>query len=230
MLVNPDYLKQLQDTQDKINSLYAEAYNAYKTKDYVTVFAKSNEAFSVSSQNDLASKFLFLNALSTGESGDINGMKQILDKIVLDFPKDEITPRAIDILSVINSGKYDPDLYKFDENADYNYLMVILNDKDKINQIKMKLIAFNVEKYADRDLKIEEKPFDDQHTQITVKSMKGKIDGIKYFNEISNSLFLKEMDTKIYQHFIISTDNYIKLQKLADTSKYLEFFKNKLML
>lgn len=225
ILSDPNYLKKLEETKNAIDKLYEEAYTAYKINDFESVLAKTDEAFSISPDNDLKPKFLFLKANVIGQKGDIEQMKEILKKIIADYPKDEITRRAQDELAVLESGKYDPDLYKYNENAILSYIIVIENDQETINKIKFKLSNFNVEKFPAMDLKVETKFLFDTKMLLTVKSLKTKTDGLNYMNSINSNFILADLKPGNYEHFLISEDNLNKLLKLPDVGRYLEFYK-----
>jgi tetratricopeptide (TPR) repeat protein len=224
ILSDPDYLKKLEETKDVVDKFYEEAYAAYRNNDLATVLSKTDAAFAISPDNDLKAKFLFLKANALGQSGDRTQMKEILKKIVSDFPKDEITPRAKDEIAVLESGKFEPDLYKFDENAPM-YCEIVIADKPEIlNQLKFAFSNFNVEKFPDKDLKIETMPIADKRIQIVIKSLRGKSEAENYLNQINSNSVFGELKPTDYDCFLISVENFDKLQKLPDTDKYLEFY------
>jgi tetratricopeptide (TPR) repeat protein len=225
ILSDPDYLKKLQETKSTIAQLYEDAFNAYKINDFATVSTKTEAAFSISPDNELKPKFLFLKAQIAGQTGDQNQMKNLLKEIIAKYPKDDVTPRAKDVLAVLESGKYDPNLYKFDENARMYYEIVLQNSPENINKLKFKLSNFNVEKFPNLDLKIETAPLSDSKVQLFIKTFNGKIEAKNYINLLNSNFILSDFNPEQYEHFIISEENFNSLQKLPDLSRYLDFYK-----
>jgi len=224
ILTDPDYLKKLEQTKNKVSALYAEAYEAYKNKKFSLTISKSDEAVELSPGNDLTPKLLFLKALALGESDKVADMKTILTLITKKHQKSEITPRAIDILAVLASGKFQKDLFKVTEDEKHYYAVVLGKDKTKIRTIKFNLTNYGVKMFPDKTFKIEQAVLKDSTVQLLVKVISGKTEAMKYFNGIKNENILKEIPSSDYVDFVITEENFKKMQKLKETSKYMKFF------
>ena len=73
-------------------------------------------------------------------------------------------------------------------------------------------------------MSIEEVKLDNDKMQIIVKSLKDKSEGLKFINGLVSASVMKELSADEYQHFIISQNNYEKLQKLPLPEKYIKFY------
>ena len=230
ILQNPNYLKTLQDNMDKINALYATAYKAYNEKKYDLVLSSYKESEEISPDNDLTPKFMFLQALVAGETDKKYEMKTSLEEIVKKYPDDEITPRAKNILEVLETGKFDHNLFKYEENANYYYSLLVPNDTTLINKVLFKIVGFNVSIFPDKDLKIEQLNFDEDRIQLIVKAVSGKTEAMNYYNNLKTKNILQELPSGTYKDYMISPENFEKLQKVKYIEKYLEFFDKNLMM
>ncbi len=224
ILSDPDYLKKLDETRQKIEKIYAEAYSAYENSNYDLVISKSAESRSVFEGNALTSKFLYLESMAYGSKGDIAKMKSGLETLVKNFPNDEATPMAKKTLEIIASGKYDADYYTFEETGDYYYEIITDDKPDVLNKIKFSLASFNVKVFPEKKLTVTNSPYDGGKIQIIVQGLSGKAEAEKFYNQLVTENLWREFSSDSYTHFVISKPNFEKLQKLQWTEKYLTFF------
>lgn len=223
ILTDPNYLKKLEETKDKIDEIYAQAYNSYKNNEYQNVISKAEEAFKISDQNHLTAKFLYLKAMSFGNLGNTAKMKTILEELVLKHPNDKITPQAQDVLDMLNSGKHDPNYYTFNENTKHYYVATIDKNKAVADNIKFKLSSFYLGTYPKIKFTTDNVISTGGFMQIVVKELKNKEEAMGFYNKIISENVLEGISAK-YNHFIISEENYNKFMKLPIREKYIKFF------
>lgn len=226
ILSDPNYLDKLKENKDKINGLYEEVFSAYKSENYHDVLKKTNEAKTLSPENDLIAGFMYFEYLAIGSLGDKEQMKSGLEEIIQKYPNHSITPLASNVLETYKSGKYDKNYYTVSAVSDtFFYAFTVHKDSTKIiNKAKFLLVDFTVEKFPALDIKISEKPFDKELKIITAQGFTKKSDVQELFSSIRSGNLYRTFDNNTYNHFIISNENFLKLKKLPIIEKYMRFF------
>ncbi len=223
ILSDPNYIKKLKNTKEKVDILYESTYTAYKNKDYDKTISEADKALLLSPQNELEPKFWYFKALALGCNGEQDKMKNLLEEIIVKYENNEITPKAQEVIDVINSGKFAEDYYT-KEGDEYYYEIVVENKKETVDKVKFWLTNYNVDAFPETKFDIKETKFNDKQTKISVKSMSNISEAQKFINGLISGSILKEL--KNYKHFIITKENYAKLQKLPLLEKYLKFYKD----
>jgi tetratricopeptide (TPR) repeat protein len=227
ILSDPNYLNTLKENKDKIDELYADAYQAYKKSKYDLVLEKTEKAFSISEQNHLEAKFYYLQGMSKGSIGKYDEMKQVLEKIVNSYPNDEITPVAQDALDLLKSGKYDPDYYSFEKDSVYYFaISVHFNDSVTANELKYVLTTFNVIEFPKVKMQTEISNLKKRNKIVLVKSFADDISTMNYYSKLQLNEKFISLNKEKYSAFIISKTNFNKLKKLPIVEKYFKSFKN----
>ncbi|RLD51593.1 MAG: hypothetical protein DRI94_05645 [Bacteroidetes bacterium] len=224
ILSDPDYLVKLKQNKNSINKLYEEAYNAYKRNKYTETINKTAEAFKISEENYLAPKFLFLEGMSKGSLGNQKDMKKLLEELVKKYPKDEITPKAQNVIDLLNSGKYDPNYYTLKKDSVYYYIVLTNKEDTTANIIKYLLTTYNALTFPKDNLKTDLSDLNDRISVIRVKNFADSESATIYFNKFKNSGKLNKLSPENYIPLIISGANFEKLKKLPIIEKYIKFY------
>ena len=224
ILSDPDYLVKLKQNKNSINKLYEEAYNAYKNNKYTETINKTAEAFKISEENYLAPKFLFLEGMSKGSLGNQKDMKKLLEELVKKYPKDEITPKAQNVIDLLNSGKYDPNYYTLKKDSVYYYIVLTNKEDTTANIIKYLLTTYNALTFPKDNLKTDLSDLNDRISVIRVKNFADSESATIYFNKFKNSGKLNKLSPENYIPLIISGANFEKLKKLPIIEKYIKFY------
>ncbi len=224
ILSDPNYFKKLEETREKVSNLYSEAYFAFKDDNYNKVISSSDEAMRVNPQNNLVPKFWYLKSRALGGLQRNDEMKSLLKEIVEKYPDNEITPEAQATLDVINSGKFKSDYYQISDTEPHYYEIVLSDKKEIVNKIKYLLNNYNVDNYPEKKITIEEQKLPEGYMQIVVKSLNDRTEGMKYLNGLTSSPIVKQLSGIEFKQFIITQNNYEKLQKLPILDKYIEFY------
>lgn len=104
-LSQPDYewnFKYMATLQD---SLYNEAYEAYRNVDVETVRRNYHAMDTKYPFTDLMPNFTLLNALTYAQTRDAGNLETSLGDLVKKYPKSDVTPLASDILKQLKEGK-----------------------------------------------------------------------------------------------------------------------------
>jgi len=224
ILSDPNYLVNLKKNKKAVDKLYEEAYTAYKKGDYNKVTEKTEEAFKISEKNHLNAKFLYLEAMAKGNSGNRKEMKKLLEKIIKEYPGDEITPVAQSVADLLNSGKYDPNYYTTQKDSTYYYIIFIDKDSKYSNILKYALTTFNASTFPDKELKTKIEDLNKEESVISVRQF-ADIESAKiYYDKVASSKKIKEVPTGSYKAVIITGNNFKKLKKLPLSEKYIRFY------
>ncbi|MCF6183125.1 MAG: tetratricopeptide repeat protein [Bacteroidales bacterium] len=226
ILSDPNYLVKLKQNKKTIDNLYEEAYTAYKKEKYNDVISKTKEAFKISKENYLAPKFLFLEGMAEGSMGKQNEMKSLLEELLKKYPKDEISPRAQNVVNLLNSGKYDPNYYTDKPDSAYFYIIITAKNDSTKNIIKYLLTTYNARTFPKEKMETEIINLNDNQSVIAVKTFADYKSSLSYMNKISNSGKLSRVPASNYIPLIISSQNFKKLKKLPITKKYIKFYNN----
>lgn len=128
MLLNPNYMKEQEEKQSQIKSLYEEAFKSYKNNDFTAVYNQYKIADSLYKDSPLFPKFKLLNALTYGQMGKINDYKNELNEIIEKYIESSEKQYAETLLASIN-------------NFDPNYLASLDEKKNGLTQIKNNKIS-----------------------------------------------------------------------------------------
>ncbi len=136
ILSNPNYLKELYERKEKVNELYNQAYQEFTNNNYLKVFDYCKIADSLYSKNHIVAKFDLLKALSTGGTGDVNGLKNSLSDIITHYPGTEEKNTAESILAFVSKGNYSYLTNKTNVLNNADSLSKTNNQNNETNNIK----------------------------------------------------------------------------------------------
>ena len=234
LLNNPDYFKELEAEQNKIQDFYAETYNKYLNEQYVDVIRQSEYAIKNYPDNKLTPQFEYLRTLSMGRTTDIKTFKESLYHIVSSYPMTDIAEDARNIIAFLDREhpemKEEEEkekaiaLYKYEENTEH-FFAFVLYDKSYLNQLLFNIINFNLDNFDDLNLKAESVQINGGQDIITVMPFKNKAASLEYYNKASSdkSIF-KDVDESKVQKMVISASNLNILKTDKSVDRYLKFF------
>jgi tetratricopeptide (TPR) repeat protein len=234
LLTNPDYFKEIEEGQNKIQYYYIETYDNYLNKQYNNVIQQTEYAIETYPDDKLIPQFAYLRTLSIGRTRDIKTFKEELYNIISTYPRTEVAEDAKNIISYLD--KEHPDikeeeekeiaisLYEFSENTEH-FFALVLNKGINANQLMFNVINFNLDNFDDLNLKVESSELNSTQDIITVISFKNKAEALNYYNKTSSddSIF-KDVNKEGVLKMVISKGNLniLKTDKSAD--RYLKFF------
>jgi len=244
ILTNPDYFKELEKTKNEDNNFYIETYNKYLNNQFSDVIRNCDYAISNFENNELISKFMYLKALSIGETQNITAFKEALAEVKSTYPESEITESVENILAYLYEAYpeikeeeeeiYAEEIYNLNEKAIHYFVIVADKNKVDINQLIFNLINFNIDNFDIDNLEANSESFaigtssgEFENLQIiSIKDFNNKDKGLKYYKLVlQDEDVFKDFDQADYQYFIISSDNYNTLIKDTSINRYLKYFK-----
>ena len=224
ILSNPNFLADKKRKGQEVEKLYDMCYSFFNDKKYNQAINLCNQGLKEYPDNSLNVNFQFLKALSYGESGDKIKLKEELEFLVLKYPKTDISNNAKKILKLIDSGRYNENLYTFEPESAHYYVILVPNKKVDFNKLKFSFQSFNADNYNQQNLNALRIELDTSRTMIVIMQLKSSADAQLYYLEVLNKKVLEPYSLIPYKHFIISNGNYLKYQKDLNTEKYLKFF------
>ena len=104
ILKNPEYNNELKRKLDKVENYYEVTYLLYQNGDYSGALLRCSAADSMDLKVSMKAKFAFLKALCVGHTADKKQFETALRSVVVNFPKEEVKPRAQDLLNLLAGG------------------------------------------------------------------------------------------------------------------------------
>lgn len=233
------------------DSLYNEAYNAYRRGDVDVVRRNYQSMKTKYPFTDLMPNFTLLNALTYAQVRDAQNLETTLTDLVKKYPKSDITPLASEILERVKSGKillsdgtpitdfdwskaYDKDdvlaeakgkVLQYSDTLDIPYVLLLMFKPNTIdrNELLYDVADYNFSNYVIQtfDLSFDNDP------PYEVMQMKG----FSSFSTIRSYLakafteggLMHKLDSSILV-VPISTDNYINVLPRLGLDKYMAYF------
>ncbi len=224
ILTDPNYLSDLQKQSKKIETLYEDAYNYYHAKRFYKAINICENALKEYPDDELVPRFLFLKALSFGETGNKTKLKDGLNFLVQKYPDSEITKNAKEILQIIESGKFEEKLYDYQAETRHYYVIVLPKDKIDFNKLKFDYLSFNLDNFDNQNLNVSQIKLDDKRDMIVIQAFKNASSALNYYQAVKKNGVLNAYRLIPYKHFVISESNYKKYLKDMNTEKYMKFY------
>jgi tetratricopeptide (TPR) repeat protein len=224
ILQDPNFLTKLAKIEDIALKLYQDALVAYNSGDYVTSLELVNQGINKYSESEAYPYYLFLKGKNYGSMGVQDSLIFYLQKVSKNYARTEIANLSNDILALIESGKYNYDIYKLDETDEFYYVVVIRN-KLNTNELRFKL-KVQAETFTDaKTFTIKSDDFGNSKSLITVMTFDNAQEVRKFYDKVATSNVFSGIQQKKYTTFFISKNNYEIFVKDKDLDKYLYFFK-----
>lgn len=217
---------------DEVDNKFKEVYQLYKNKSFAQAIKLKQETDLKFPGNPLQVNFDYLEALCTGELGEMKGFESKLSAIVTNYPETPIAKQSEDIIKKIkikNGEIVDTETtvskYTFNENSNHFYAMLIPKSVD-FTKVKIAFLNRNKNFYSKDELRVTNSLVGDKYQVLIVNNFKDLKVLISYLKEIENEgKFIEELklnDKPI--HFAISKENFsiLLLDKVVDD--YIAFY------
>ena len=224
ILKDPNYINKLIAIEKSAVLLYETTFQKYKDEKYSEVIIDANTAITKYPESDTYPNFLYLKGASYGHLGNTDSLFLILKTIVEDYHNYEIAALAESVLIVIESGKFDTDIYNIEDNQAHFYVLYIKKRKD-LNEIKFELSSHATDFSDSLRFQTVIQTFDNTHQLIVVKSFSNKGMCLLYYNSIISNFILTDVQAEDYEHFIISINNFDIFNEDKIIEKYMKFYR-----
>jgi tetratricopeptide (TPR) repeat protein len=254
LLQNPNYVQELDNKRRQDEQLYIETYDNYMKAKYEKVNSVAETFIVNNPDNDLIPNFDFLRVLCVGRTADLDVFKGELVGFMQKYAYHELAGAAENILQYFGTTdiqaliadlqsrpetaientiigndtlriEVPSEAYIFDELAEHYYIIYVKSADVDIKRISFEIRNFNIFNFSMRTFNVINNPFDSNFELISVRSFKNQRQSVNYSKMIANSddVFSKLKNTD-YKVFVISSENFVKLQKNKNIAEYLKFY------
>lgn len=237
LLTNPNYIRELEEEQRKVEDFYMDVYEDYKNERFGAVIDKADAGMvKYADDRDLMMRLSYLRAMSTGAVLGKEAMKTALDSIVAWYPNTEIADEAQEIIEYMyvafpvikeaDQAREAGQLYNFNSNATHRF-MLALKKSENLNLVNFNVLNYNLDNFNNYDLKIELKQLKVAYNLLTVSGFSTYEGVTRYAARIRTDIgeVMGEIPAGNYEVLTISEENYNKLLEDQQFIPYLLFYK-----
>ena len=254
LLNNPNYIKELEANAKIVQNIYAKTFADFNNNNLSEVIKNYNNVKTKYKDDALFPKFELLYALSFQKQQDTVKCKELLIKIISNYPNNEVAAMAQDVFNYITYGgvskekkptsvfddvaenntqakdttqaNVNKELYSFNEKSPHYFLIIVDTKNTDVNRLKFNISNFNIDYFNVGNYKVSALLLNKNINVITVKSFDGAKAAMSYFNSINdNKDVFKTLKKSEFRNFVISSDNYKTFYKDKNVNKYIKFFK-----
>ena len=242
IILDPDYFVKENNKGAEAEQLYAKTFEAYKNGQYQRVMMNTRKAREQYADDTLyMPRFEFLNAVSLGYVEVVDSMAYSLLRLIQKYPESSIKPYALDVLLAANdmyslglnieSARPKVDTvqekeypYTFNTRDQY-YVVVICNNKVRINPLKVRISDFNKNNFRMDQLTIKNMMLNKQDALITI----GNFENLGKAKDYHTAMFLSDyifggINSENYQVIEVSIPNFPIFYEQKNVEEYLEFW------
>lgn len=129
-----------------------------------------------------------------------------------------------------NKEEAEDEFFSFNENDNCQFIILLDKNAD-INRLKYNLFGYNIDYFSMFDFQILNGIWNDKYYYIKIFPYKNYKEALKYYKHINKNqdIVFRGINEKHYQYFVISDQNYSKLQSSGELDRYKKFFKRKFL-
>ncbi len=147
-LINPNFFVEMQARSDSINRLYQDAFRSYKSGRYSQVIPLASQLKSMKPDSIMVPKIDFMEMIAQGVQTDVHNFESLLKNYVSEYPKDEPTPLAKEILTLIQ----DSTLADYQKLVEMGYISEEIQNEELLPENQMADDEFGGKFTYDEDL------------------------------------------------------------------------------
>jgi len=234
ILSDPDYVRKQQEMATKAQKSYETAYEAFTSEKYAETQAICREALMQYPDDQLAPKFMLLDAMATGATGGEMAYKEKLDSLTAKYPATPEGKRAAEIIAflrkeipaiqVAEDTHIAEELYVQDTLQPHYVMIIAGNVQANLNQMVFDVINFNLDNFTDKNYRTEGKTVDTDYILITVGTFKDAAEAAAWLRAFNPSAYIREAGSADLSLFIISRDNLEKFTNDKNINRYRIFY------
>lgn len=242
IILDPEYFVKEHAKGAEAEQLYSKTFEAYQNGQYQRVMMNVRKAREQFADDTLyMPRFEFLNAVSLGYVEVVDSMAYSLLRLIQHYPESSIKPYALDVLLAAND-MYDLGLniesarpkvdtiqekeYPYTYNPrDQYYVMVICNNKVRVNPLKVRIGDFNKNNFKMDQLTVKNVMLNKQDALIYID----KFENLSKAKDYHSAMFLSDyifggINTENYKVIEISVPNFPIFYEQKNVDEYLEFW------
>ncbi len=129
-LVNPNFFIEMQARLDSLNLLYQETFRNYKAGSYRSVISLAAQMKAMKPDSVIIPKIDFMEMVANGTQTGVQNFEKLLLKYVADYPVQEPTPLAKEILTLIQ----DSSLNDYQKLIDMGYISEEVKNEELLSK------------------------------------------------------------------------------------------------
>lgn len=235
ILLNPNYFRELQAQEDRIENLYQETFTLYERKQYAEVIRNSDYAKTTYPGTNLLPKFLFIRAISNSSLGNTALFRSQLLEIIEKYPDTDVKESSVELLALLDTTQPEfaekemveeaKEIYGEKTDGKHYVIFAVKNDPAIINQLVFNLINFNIDFFNRFNLQAITDDFSSEKKLVRISEFNDfKSASDYYVAALSNNLLIKDIPEGSFVMFFISEKNLQVFLKDKSVEKYLKFF------
>ncbi|MCK9498816.1 MAG: tetratricopeptide repeat protein [Bacteroidales bacterium] len=254
LLLNPNFVKELEQKRRQDEDLYIQVYDDYMSGKFAKVNSIATDYINQNPDNVLSANFDFMKVLTVGRTEDEDVFKNALIRFMQDYSEHELSNVAqaileyfgtTDIEGLIADLKSRPteslakietegdslahsipkEQFEFNDLDEHYYVIMLDPSKIDVKRLSFEIRNFNIFNFSMRTFNVINTPYNSNTELITVRAFKNQRQSVNYSKMIANSddVFSKLANVQ-YKIFVISAENFTKLQKLKNINEYMQFY------
>ncbi len=228
LIINPNYREDSRIESERLQKLYARAYQMYQDGQYEEAMALAEEGLRLYPDNDFVDNMELLKILIEGKSGSIYRYESQLNGFLVTYSESELVPYVQELVTA--SEEYQRNLVnssraRYSINFDQTHFFVFLYETDPM--LAQELPAYFRELLnGDSDLEIGALVLDMQYSMILITSFEDKKSAIAFHKKIEEEDPAEKINKsgKFY-NFVISEENFNSFYQTKELDTYLNFFR-----
>lgn len=232
IIQDPTYNKTTRETRKRVDNYYSIIFDLYKDKKYDLVLTRVEKAKSIFADNHLQDKFDFIAALSIGHISPVDSFKVALETVIANHAASTVAAEAKVILDQLKKGidtsqtsTTAVDKYAYKPNDVYTFIVIVPAIDKNTNKYKLDISNFNTVFYSKETFNVNSIFLNGINQLVIIKDLKDEDFAKDYYKSFKlNQEQLLDLNTKNYQCFIISNDNFVVFYKDKNIPDYLTFF------
>ena len=232
LLIDPLYLEKKEERNRNLQRIYANAYAAYDSGDYVRADQILKSALGSFEDVDFLPTVQLLAAILKSKTENLKAYELALTEFIDTYPEGPLHEEAKKLLAGLKAGESNTASkadFEYSENFDQLHLVALIYNK-AINDeetIKAAIDAFNAKNFPDDQLNLAIIPFDESKDLglMYVNSFRTKEKAEAYYPDFRDAM--KDFGVKVdlnFNNFVISRVNLTFLTRRKDVAEYVNFY------
>jgi len=236
LILNPDYFKEENQEREQLVAYYEKTYGYYKRGYYKACITNCEESETRFPKNELQAKFLLLKAQSKGRMGEKEAFIAELESLSKNFGSKPEGKEAQEILNYWTLSQAEAKKraeeeellkkgYDLNKESKHTAVLIVPNLDMDMEKVKASISNFNTQYFKTNNLSINAIFIDKENQMVSIKNFDNAEKALSYYNTfLKNQTYLKDINDKAYDFFVISFENYPIYFQKKDTKEYLDFF------
>jgi TolA-binding protein len=237
LLTNPNYIRELEEEQQKLERFYEEVYNDYMSNRYAEVIRKAENGIREHpGEQDLLVRLSYLKAMSAGAVYGKETMKAELDSLIARYPETEIAAEAREVVAYMyvafpevkeaDQAREAVELYTYEPGAEHLFVLAVKKGHN-LNLVNFNLLNYNLDNFNTYNLTIELKNLGVDYNLLHVKGFANNQGVRRYADKVGADIVqvMGELPEDDYEIVLISRENYNKLLEAKEVKPYLLFYR-----